>query len=113
MCANFNDNLSTWWLKNWDAVEKNYHLLNMGFPIHFATCVRSTPHGIVHKTSTVMSREVVEPILETRKIGLQHMLKTKKLKILTEEKKIPVFKALDQADQKYRQAVPYNDCACT
>ena len=34
-------------------------------------------------------------------------------KMSLSKKKIPVFKALDQADQKYRQAVPYNDCACT
>ena len=57
----------------------------IGFPLYFATYARSTLHGIAHRISTVLSWEVNEPILETRKIGLQHMLKTKKLKILTED----------------------------
>ena len=48
-------------------------------------CARSTPHGNAHRISTVWSRKFSEPILETRKIGLQHMLKTKKLKIVTED----------------------------
>ena len=64
---------------------KNSHFLTIGFPIHLANRARSTPHGNAHRISTVSSREVIEPILKTRKIGLQHMLKTKKLKILTED----------------------------
>ena len=56
--------------------------LTIGFPIHFANRARSTPHGIGHKMSTVLSREVIEPILETRKVGLQHMLKGKKSETL-------------------------------
>ena len=57
--------------------------LTIGFPIHFANRARSTPHGIGHKMSTVLSRELIEPILETRKVGLQHMLKGKKSETLT------------------------------
>ena len=33
--------------------------LTIGFPIHFANRARSTPHGIGHKMSTVLSREVI------------------------------------------------------
>ena len=47
--------------------------LTMGFPIHFVNCTRSIPpHGIDHKMFTVWNREVIESILETRKIGLEH-----------------------------------------
>ena len=66
-------------------MEKNSHFLTIGFPIHLANRARSTPHVNAHRISIVSSREVIEPILKTRKIGLQHMLKTKKLKILTED----------------------------
>ena len=71
-------------------VEINSHFLTIGFPIHLANRARSTPHGNAHRISTVSSREVIEPILKTRKIGLQHMLKTKKLKILTEDQPPPL-----------------------
>ena len=64
--------------------------LTIGFPIHLANRARSTPHGNAHRFSTVSSREVIEPILKSRKIGLQHMLKTKKLKILTEDPPYPL-----------------------
>ena len=49
--------------------------LTMGFPIHFANFGDSTPHVIGHKSSTVESWEVIEPILKTRDIGLQHHCK--------------------------------------
>ena len=64
--------------------------LTIGFPIHFANRARSTPHGIDHKMSTVLSREVIEPILETRKVGLQHMLKGKKSETLTLTPHLPI-----------------------
>ena len=47
-----------------------------------------------HKISTVLSRKAIEPILETRKIRLQHMSKTKKIVILTEDPPIPLMRVL-------------------
>ena len=35
MCANFYDNLSIWWLKKWDTIEKNSYFLNYGFSYTF------------------------------------------------------------------------------
>ena len=53
--------------------EKVPIFLTIGFSIHFTNRARSTPHRIGHKMSTVLSREVIEPILETRKVGLKHL----------------------------------------
>ena len=75
--------------------------LTIGFPIHFANRARSTPHGIGHKMSTVLSREVIEPILETRKVGLQHMLKGKKSETLTLTP--PPYRLNTTLRQKYAQ----------
>ena len=50
------------------------------------------PHVCIHILATVRSWEENEPILETREIGLQHMLKQKKLKILPKTPPLSPFK---------------------